>query len=126
MAGFLVFNRLTGQVLRTGDAPKTLIPLQAISHDEAVMNWSSGNLPLYVDIPSGRVLSKTRVVAEPEIEGLTVTLSGLPVPCVLQVENGMRTEILDGLATIEFNLPGEYVIRCDSVQFLQRTWTVTL
>ena len=57
--------------------------------------------------------------------GETVTLSGLPVPCAVQVD-AMVVEVTDGILKITPSTVGEYVIHIDEVQYVPITFVVTV
>jgi hypothetical protein len=126
MTGFVVFEKATGKVLRTGDAPKKMIAIQASDAGEGVVEWSGETGGIYVDVENAAICRQTPIAATSQIDGRMISITGLPVPCVLQVDYGNPYEISDGMATIEFNLPGDYEIRVESVRFLPLTLKVSL
>lgn len=61
----------------------------------------------------------------PHVDDLTVTLANVPNETVVSVE-GSDMDVSDGVAEIEFDVPGIYAIELRHVQYLDKTLEVTL
>ena len=80
----------------------------------------------YVDVATGEIHAKRPIDAEQSIDGLTVTLAGLPAGLTVAT-NGMDT-VTDGTPlVISYDLPGTYEIRLSGhVEYLDCTEEVTV
>lgn len=63
----------------------------------------------YVDVATKTLHAKRKVTAQPIVNGLTVTLDGLPAGLVVMT-NGQQATTDGGPLTIHYDLPGKYVI----------------
>ncbi len=80
----------------------------------------------YVDVATGEIHAKRPIYAEQSIDGLTVTLAGLPAGLTVAT-NGMDT-VTDGTPlVITYDLPGTYEIRLSGhIEYLDRVEEVTV
>lgn len=80
-------------------------PYLYIACDESVRDDTH-----YVDVGTGEIQPKRPIDAEQSIDGLKVTLAGLPAGLTVAT-NGMDTVTDDTPLVIEYDLPGTYTIR---------------
>lgn len=80
----------------------------------------------YVDAATGEIHAKRPIDAEQSIDGLTVTLAGLPAGLTVAT-NGLDT-VTDGTPlVISYDLPGTYEIRLSGhIEYLDRIEEVTV
>lgn len=96
-------------------------PYVYIACDESVRDDTH-----YVDVATGEVHAKRQIDAALSIDGLTVTLAGLPAGLTVAT-NGMDA-VTDGTPlVISYDLPGTYEIRLSGhVEYLDRVEEVTV
>ena len=96
-------------------------PYLYIACDESVSDDTH-----YVDIQTGEIEAKQAFDIQPVIEGLTVTLAGLPAGLAV-VTNGMDTLTDDDPLVITYDVPGTYEITLRGhVEYLDRVEEVTV
>ncbi len=80
----------------------------------------------YVDVDTAKIHAKRPIEAEQSIDGLTVTLAGLPAGLTVAT-NGMDT-VTDGTPlVITYDVPGTYEIRLSGhIEYLDRIEEVTV
>jgi hypothetical protein len=130
LAPFVVVNGRTGKILRTGNCPERMVYLQEIAAHEVAFAEAADDQLHYYDIataqrmdrpPMQAALSASTVPADGVSE---VSLTGLPIPCVVRVEQ-TTYHVPDGRLDISFDLPGRYVLRVEAFPYLPAELEVT-
>lgn len=97
------------------------VPYLLLRCDESVRDDTH-----YADVSTGEIHSKRPLEMDQEIEGLTVTLAGLPAGLSVTA-NGMATVTDDDPLVITFDVPGTYSIELTGhVEYLDRVEEVTV
>ena len=111
---FTVYDAL-GKILRTGECPEDMVPLQA-QPEEAVVGLASHQDTQYV--LQGAVLDR------PDNPATLVgtALFNLPVPCQITV-NGLAFDCDQASATLTLP-PGEYALQVTAWPYLDANFTV--
>jgi formylmethanofuran dehydrogenase subunit C len=106
-----------GVILRYGEVPEFMFGLQAQDGEVVIEGTANDALQYVLD---GAVVAKHNITAS--LFG--TTLSGLPVPCVVEIE-GTKYEVADGSAELSFSLPGTYQVKVEARHHLPKTFEVT-
>jgi len=118
-----------GEIRRSTTCPESQVAIQ-MAADEYVVEGEANDVTQYVDTvtwevkdkpPLPAVLSKTTLAAD----GVdSITVSGLPVPCQVVLDK-VQYEVPDGEFEFTVDLPGEYTLSIQVVNYLPFDTTVT-
>jgi hypothetical protein len=134
---YLVYSVSTGAILRTGDAPPSMVLIQAQS-GERVMQGPANQGTQYVQVAENQdddvladrdAIPYTVSASTIAADGLEACVVGnLPIPCSWRLSgplNASGTE-LDGQLEITTDEPGNYTLELvAAVQYLPATITIT-
>lgn len=105
-----------GRIVRVIAGPYDYLPC-----DESVRDDTH-----YVDVDAGEIQPKRPLETHQGVDGLTVTLMGLPAGLAVATNN-METVTDDQPLVIEYDLPGTYTVRFSGhVQYLDHEMEVTV
>jgi len=127
MIDYIVYDKFTGKITRTGYCPDNDFQLQAIYNNEAVLEGQTNDILFYVvnsivmpkpENPS--IIDKLLMLAD----GLDLTtISLLPNPSTVTLD-GTSYEVTDGILEFTLDVPGTYKIKIDSFPFKDLTFEV--
>lgn len=125
---FIVFDK-NGEILRYGDAPKHLVPKQALP-GEFVTTGKGTDETHFVNTKFRTLAPKMgmdAVINKDSLKGDgldSVMISGLPTPSKIKI-NETVYENPDPDFEFTVNFPGEYKVTCSSIKFLDKNFLVT-
>lgn len=126
MSAYLVYDVASGEILRSGTAPAAQHALQAIEPGEAVLSEAGDDASEYVDLATLGVTARQAMTPATTITTGQVEITGLPLPCTIAWE-GQEAEVTDGIATIDFDEPGDYALTIRArPQYLDHTLELTI
>lgn len=109
MSEFTVWDSRSGEVVRIGNCPDSMVENQVRS-DAPWERVCPGKIDYEAKWHDGSKWASKRII-KPKVRGTTV--SGLPVPSTCFVESDSYV-IDDGVADFEFGQPGVYKVRITS------------
>lgn len=123
MTAFVVYTAASGEIVRTGTAPATMVALQAQTGEE-VLEGDAVPGEDYVD------LSGTPAIAAKTTLGISVTddtISSIPAGTLVSCRAlGISSVVNDGTAVIEADVPGTWeVTLSNSPAYIEETVEVT-
>jgi len=130
MKNFIIFNKATGKILRTGCCKSEVLLNQINNSDEAVIEGKADDLIHYIDIITGDILGKPPIdssINKTSIDADGVDLciiSNLPNPTLIDIEDEGRWEVVDGVFEFTTETPGEYIIKTMSNLYLNVEYIV--
>jgi len=126
MSLYTVYDATTGEVLRSGYAPVSMVAMQA-GTGEATLEAAADDATQYVDLTSVPAIAAKQTMAPvTTITTGQVVLDGLPDPCIVAC-NGQEAAVTGGTVTLAFDLPGDYEVTLSAPpQYLEHTLTVTV
>jgi len=114
---FIVYDD-SGIILRSGQCPDSMVELQASAPGERVMVGVADDSMHYID--GGEVADRMQMGAV--LDGTTIR--GLPNPSTIKIE-GVKYIVTDGVAELEFPIPGVYRVRCRALHRIPQEFVVT-
>ena len=126
---FIVYNESTGEIVRTGTAPPSMVDMQAQT-GEVVIEGEANDLTQYFDIVLGQIVNKPIIPCSIDKLTLTadnidsITISNLPNPSTVMIMDEGVWEITDGSFEFTIDTIGEYQITCNSSLYLEVGYTI--
>ena len=130
MSAFIVFDNVTGSVVRSGNCPAEHIANQATEAGTTAMMVDSKVMPdewfwdgnaLVPRAPLGADFDTLNIDAD----GVDVaTLAPLPIPVDVHVD-GVAYEVTDGSFELSLSAPGSYYVLINEPGYLIQSWRVT-
>ncbi len=125
---FTVYDEITGEILRGGNAPPNMIAIQA-GVGEKVIPENSNDLTQYVHNGMKEVLNKAANSATIDKTEMNadevdfVRISSLPIPSVVIIEDE-RYVVTSGFFEFSVDEPGEYTIFCKNLYYLDKEFII--
>jgi len=115
---YLVYNKLSGQIVKSVNCPESMIDLQVDESSSYIEHDSVDDSEYY--IVNQQVTS--RPTFSESISGTVI--SNLPIPTTVRT-NGSSYTIDDGSAELSFSLPGTYKVYLSSFPYQDKIVEVT-
>lgn len=129
MKNYIVYDKNTGEILRTGLCPVSMFSIQAIEPDDKVIEGVANDITQRINIVTEAVVNKA---AAPTVIDKTsmlangieeATISNLINPSIVTIDRNRYT-VTDSTLAFTIDTSGEYTILCESFPYLDKEFTV--
>jgi len=115
---YLVYDKLSGQILKLIDCPENIIQLQIDDYSDYIMHDSVNDTEFYI---VNQTVTPRPTFSE-RISGTTI--DNLPIPTTV-ITNSNSYTVTDGSAELSFSLPGTYKVYLSSFPYQEKNVEVT-
>jgi hypothetical protein len=120
MKKFVVYDEL-GRIVRSGTCQDQDFGVQAIFPGEGVIEGECRDAVDFVDLNTMEITTKPPLPATRN----GMVISGLPDGSTVSI-GAESFLVLDNEVELEFEFPGTYIVRCEAVNYLPKTFEVTV
>jgi len=119
-----IFNIDTGEIHRCVTCHESIVRNQLLPGEWYTPGYSN-DVTQYVDLDTGEITDKAQMPAVIDKTTLVadsvdaVNISGLPIPCLVQVEETVY-QVDDGEFSTTVDLPGPYRIVCAAISYHEK------
>lgn len=111
---YIIFNKVNGEIARQVECDPSLIE-ENLETGEDYIESPQGYLdPIesfyFVDPPTKSLVAKRTLALQVEVNGLSCTVSNIPVGAMVLCDFNEPTEVNDGVLEVDFEAPGAYQI----------------
>lgn len=135
VTAFVVCDAVTGEILRTGTAPESMVAAQVQAGETLMVGLTANDATQRVNVVTGAVIDKFALAAT--IDKTTVTANALDTCTITNIPSATHARILvreeplasvdvnDGVLVLTFDTPGAYTLELSAFLWLPQTFEIT-
>jgi len=130
MKNFIIYHKNTGEILRTGSCPESMISIQASELGELVMEGQANDSTQKINISTEKIVDKTIIPCSINKTAMlangidSIIMSNLPNPSAIKIKGEEVWQVTDGTFEFTIDTPGKYEIIASSSIYLSVEYTI--